>query len=689
MNRKLVILLVSLLFGLCAQLTLAPKIARATSTDTDPKHVKAPGSAPETPAANASGNDTAIGVRATATPSPNGSNDDERTKLRVQSRDPFTPSPCENAHVIDKLTTLSRDYAVQAGPQGGVFFLSDRSGTPQVYFQTTAHGPALRLTILPAKAQTAVKGFQVSPRGDYLLLLTQNDKNEESLFLTTPKASPATALVSAKTISSFFWSANQTNFFFTEASQAKETALLRYDLKTQKKTLLTRLRGFQRITDISPNGNLIALENRRSATDSDLYTWNLSTAQLTKMDHPEAEVGYRAGKFTADSKNLLFLSDQERGIWRLYRLALSKPDSPVPFTTGAWGVDQYQLDASRTQAVLTINEEGYSHWEGYELDAQGEKKKLLLLPSERTAVVTSLSLSDSEKGTTLFYSRGSSTQTEQIRAWRELKETTWTEASRDSVDPQCLIEPILVHYPSFDKRQISGFLFKPKNSPRLPSAVIMAVEEISKQFRPLFCLQAQYLSARGYEVLIPNVRGSSGYGTLFSHLDDRELRLNAVRDLAEGSYWLQEQELANPNEIMAFGTHYGGFTVLRALQIAPQAFKAAAVADPILNFSDYLSSLGGQQRSEMEIELGAVTDEPLLKELSAVTHLSDIKTPLIAFTSNAPANAKQIWWQVLEDKPIIFEGRQIASDKTESEIRFEQIRNSTYFFEQQKKKKGS
>ena len=52
------------------------------------------------------------------------------------------------------------------------------------------------------------------------------------------------------------------------------------------------------------------------------------------------------------------------------------------------------------------------------------------------------------------------------------------------------------------------------------------------QARPWFDFLAQYLVNRGYAVLVPNVRGSTGYGNAYSHLDDVDKRLDSVTDLA-------------------------------------------------------------------------------------------------------------------------------------------------------------
>jgi dipeptidyl aminopeptidase/acylaminoacyl peptidase len=78
----------------------------------------------------------------------------------------------------------------------------------------------------------------------------------------------------------------------------------------------------------------------------------------------------------------------------------------------------------------------------------------------------------------------------------------------------------------------------------------------------------QYLTHRGYHVLAPNVRGSSGYGKAYLNLDNVEKRLDSVADLAHAAHWLREQPEVDGQRI-AVWRGYGGFMVLAA--IAPRS----------------------------------------------------------------------------------------------------------------------
>ena len=89
---------------------------------------------------------------------------------------------------------------------------------------------------------------------------------------------------------------------------------------------------------------------------------------------------------------------------------------------------------------------------------------------------------------------------------------------------------------TFDGRDVPAFLYAPEGAKADGSnAVIMSVHGGPEgQERPAFNAQYQYFVSRGYCVLAPNVRGSSGYGRTYIHLDDVRKRMDSVRDLGVG-----------------------------------------------------------------------------------------------------------------------------------------------------------
>jgi dipeptidyl aminopeptidase/acylaminoacyl peptidase len=138
----------------------------------------------------------------------------------------------------------------------------------------------------------------------------------------------------------------------------------------------------------------------------------------------------------------------------------------------------------------------------------------------------------------------------------------------------------------------------------------------------------QYLVARGYAVAAPNVRGSSGYGKRFEHLDDVEKRLDSVADLASLHEWLAARPEIDGSRAVVYGRSYGGYMVLAALAFQPELWAAGIEFVGISNLRTFLENTSVWRRAAREREYGPLSDPELLERLSPWSRLDAIKAPL-------------------------------------------------------------
>src|SRR5206468_10761154 len=109
-----------------------------------------------------------------------------------------------------------------------------------------------------------------------------------------------------------------------------------------------------------------------------------------------------------------------------------------------------------------------------------------------------------------------------------------TFSSLAGIDPSSFSDVSLIHYKSFDGREIPAFLYLPKNAPNDKSVpVILSIHGGPEaQEQPLFISLYQYFLSRGYTILAPHIRGSSGYGKAYLAMDNADKRWDALKDLA-------------------------------------------------------------------------------------------------------------------------------------------------------------
>jgi dipeptidyl aminopeptidase/acylaminoacyl peptidase len=184
-----------------------------------------------------------------------------------------------------------------------------------------------------------------------------------------------------------------------------------------------------------------------------------------------------------------------------------------------------------------------------------------------------------------------------------------------------------VRYPTFDGRSIPALYYAAGEG---GPCVVFVHGGPEGQFRPTFQPLVQHLVSAGMAVLAPNVRGSSGYGKQYLHLDDVRLRMDSVADLAHGVAWLRDTGRADPTRIAVYGGSYGGFMVLAALTTYPELWAAGVDLVGIANFVTFLENTGPWRRHLREAEYGSLEhDGDFLRSISPIHKVDQIRAPLL------------------------------------------------------------
>ncbi|MBN8502330.1 MAG: S9 family peptidase [Sphingomonadales bacterium] len=151
-------------------------------------------------------------------------------------------------------------------------------------------------------------------------------------------------------------------------------------------------------------------------------------------------------------------------------------------------------------------------------------------------------------------------------------------AEKPSIDPAQMAKPTAITYKARDGVEIKGLLTLPLGrSPRnLPLIVLPHGGPYGVHDTLTFNGDAQFLANRGYAVLQPNYRGSSGYGDDFEKLGDGQIGRKMQDDLDDGMDWLVNQGLVDPKRVCMVGSSYGGYAALWAVIRNPERYRCAA-----------------------------------------------------------------------------------------------------------------
>ena len=208
-------------------------------------------------------------------------------------------------------------------------------------------------------------------------------------------------------------------------------------------------------------------------------------------------------------------------------------------------------------------------------------------------------------------------------------------AARAVWEPGCAVTVRnfeLVGWTSFDGMGVPGWFAMPDGTPPALGwpAVVWVHGGPASQARANFRADMQWLLANGYAVLMPNVRGSTGYGRAVMDADDIERRLDSVHDLAAGRAWLAAQPRIDPARIAVMGQSYGGYMVLAAVTEYSALWRCAVDLYGIADFGTLLEATGPWRRGHRAAEYGdPVRHRALFDRISPIRHVDRIRVPML------------------------------------------------------------
>jgi dipeptidyl aminopeptidase/acylaminoacyl peptidase len=320
-----------------------------------------------------------------------------------------------------------------------------------------------------------------------------------------------------------------------------------------------------------------------------------------------------------------------------------------------WDFEHVWASPDRKLLALTLNEAGWSKLLIYDIEAQRFRPDPELPPG----IINRLAFSrdGGRLGLTLEGGRAvGDVHVLDLNPKARPALTRWTESELGGLDPAKFHSPQLIEYPSFDGRKIPALVYEPDSAG--PHPVVMAIHGgPESQSRPLFNPLNEYLvSELGIAVVLPNVRGSTGYGRAYTLLDNGERREDSVKDVGALLDWIGSQSRFDPSRVAVSGGSYGGYMSLATG--AMFGSRVAAVVDVvgISNFVTFLESTKEYRRDLRRVEYGderVPAMREFLERISPLHNSDKIVAPLlVAQGANDPrvplSEAEQIVAKVRE-----------------------------------------
>ena len=384
-------------------------------------------------------------------------------------------------------------------------------------------------------------------------------------------------------------------------------------------------------TDIAPDKSKLVFVRSLSNREDQVFELNLASGKAMRVA-PAAEMAvYQDARYLPGGKRLIAISDRGSDTRRLVEIDITTGAQTVLSPALKWDVESYDLSNDGRVLAYAVNEDGFSRV----VVQDRVTRRALQQPTLPRGVLTALRFSPD--GKRLAIGLTSATSAGDVWSWdvKGGELTRWTNSELGELDPARLAKPELIRFDSFDGLSVPAFVYRPKNMPagtRTP-VIIDIHGGPEAQTRPVWNYGAQYFAdVLGATVILPNVRGSDGYGKRYLNLDNAEKREDSVKDIGALLDWIGTQSGLDARRVAVYGQSYGGYMSLAVMTHYSDRLVGGVERYGISDWNTFLQNTEAYRRNNRRAEYG---DErvPMMRKvltrISPITNVARIKKPML------------------------------------------------------------
>jgi len=543
---------------------------------------------------------------------------------------------------VERTLTIEKLYMTRAvgdttwSPDGRtIAFISNMSGRNNVWLVPADGGWPTQLTVSDQRQSSPAW----SPDGKWIAYESDYDGDEQwDIFLVSPKTGQIVNLTNTREIAeqSPVWSPDGRYLAYLVKPKTSSTHEIDvYDtLMREVKHLTTgtpKDRGnYGQVW--SKDGKWIAYtQTQAKGTDSNIFVAEVGTGKTTLLTEHRGENLYTVNDFSPDGTHLLITSNAGNGYENVGLLDI--PSRKVEWLTrDKWEISAGNFSPDGKTVTWTVNVDGNTD---------------IFLHQRATGKTTSLSLPKgvnylggsqsafSRDGTKLlYYHNGPSAPSDVwVYSMATGKSQQVTHSLMAGVRSEDMVEPYLVHYPSRDgKWTISAFVYVPYNAPRngQHAAIVYVHGGPTSQTHNSFNRFIQYVVNKGYFVIAPNYRGSTGYGKEFQNANLFDMGGGDLQDVLAAADWMKQTGYPDPKKLILMGGSYGGYMTMMGVTKAPDVWAAGV---PIVPFVNWFTEIQNEDPVLQQSDLATMGDpeknKALYEDRSPINFIDQVKAPLL------------------------------------------------------------
>ena len=514
----------------------------------------------------------------------------------------------------------------------------------QIYWLKSPGGKLERITDFPDPVSTA----SFAPKhGSYLVYNRDAGGNEATQVFRMDLPSRLSTLLSAPDERSVYSWTRAGDRVLIESVPLDKTAsggtrpqvttsLTFVDpLKPEVKTRLAELPGggWGSFRFTHDDATIVA-QQYRTPNDSDVFLIDAKTSAREKiLPKPGApSAGYTGFEWSLDNQRLFLVTNQggefgELAVYDRRDKSLTVLSRHIP-----WDIENFSLSADGKQLMAVVNNNGRDEVRLFDA-ATGKELSRPAIPAgsigggqwhEAQHSQLAFSLNSPQSPGDVYSFDAATGQTQR-----------WTvAASAPGINPEIFVSPELVQIKSFDGLAVSGWLFLPDAAKFPGKRPVLVSFHGGPEGQSTVRFMGRYnyfLNELGIAILMPNVRGSSGYGKTYLDLDNGFKRKDSVKDGGAFLQWVGTHPRLDAKRIVVSGGSYGGYmTLATAVDYSPLIRGAIDVVG-ISHFVTFLNNTESYRRDLRRVEYGDERD-PKMREfhekIAPLNNAAAIKVPL-------------------------------------------------------------
>jgi dipeptidyl aminopeptidase/acylaminoacyl peptidase len=580
--------------------------------------------------------------------------------------DPKQIASKPNASVMQSEPSLSLDRLYMTRMVGGsswspdsksIVFVTNISGRNNLWLVSSSGGWPRQLTVSDQR-QTQPTW---SPDGRWIAYMSDYNGDEQwDIFLVSPQDGSVLNLTNTREISEEEprWSPDGRYLAYVvkpKASSTYEIDICDTLMRTTKHLTSGTPADHSNYNPIwSRDGKFIVYTQQQAkGTDSNIFIADVATRKSTLVTPHEGEQLYSASDISPDGKKILLTSNAQNGYQNVGLLDIATKKITW-LTNETWEVTSGFFSPDGRCITWTANVDGNT--EIYLHDLTNGQTTSLPLPAGVNDVGGSESAFSRDGSELLCYHNG---PTEPNDIWVYSMATNKahqvTYSLMAGVEPDHMVKPFLVHYPSRDgKWTISAFVYVPYNMARSGknAAMVYVHGGPSAQTMDSFNRFVQYMVNQGYMVIAPNYRGSTGYGTKFREANLFDMGGGDLDDVIAAAEWIKQTGYIDPKKIALVGGSYGGYLTMMGVTKAPNEWAAGV---PIVPFVNWFTEIKNEDPTLQQWDLATMgnpenpADRERLHDRSPIFFVDKIKAPLLLLAGgNDPRCPKEETLQVVD-----------------------------------------